>query len=271
MIAGRAEPHTSEIDSLTIFFKKDGDHYLPQPHPVFRLQDPSVTKINGEIILCGIEVEVVTLSRFQQLIQGKKEDRKILFYKTVFYKGDSIENLTRFAEGPKGMKDIRLVKLTDGTIGVYARPQGDNKGGRGQIGFTIIKDLSELSEELIQAAPLLSTRFPAKEWGGVNEAIPLPNGRVLALGHRAYYDNHEVRHYYPWAFVHDPKTGEVIDLGILAERSDFPEGLSKRTDLADVLFSAGMKLLPNGHILLKVGMGDAEAGEMERDNPLVRP
>ncbi len=273
-IAGRAEPERSKHDPRVIFFKKAGEHWEPQPDLVFKMEDPSITKIGDEFVLCGTEIEIGVMTRLQKLFSGEKSGKKVATWRTVFYKGKSLKDLERFAEGPDGMKDVRLVRLEDGRIGVYTRPQGWlKKGDAGQIGFTIIDNLSDLSAKVIEDAPLLSTRFPEGEWGGVNVAILLPDGRVLALGHRAYYEykrigkEKEIRHYYPWAFIHDPKTGEIIDLGILAERKDFPKGPAKREDLIDILFTAGIKFLPDNLISLIVGMSDLEIGAMVREIP----
>lgn len=263
-LAGRAEPRSSKFDPRTIFFKKVGEHWEPQPEPVFKLEDPSITKIGDEFVLCGVKLKLGT----NALMELFGIDKKVLqSYKTSFYKGKTLDDLVMFAEGPAGMKDVRLVELPDGKIGVYTRPQGLKKGGPGQIGFTIIDKIGDLNARVIQDAPLLSTQFPEGEWGGVNEAISLSDGRVFVLGHRAYRDSYSQRHYYPWAFIHNPKTGEIEDLGILAERSDFPEGPAKRPDLTDILFSAGIKFLPNDRLRLLVGMSDCEVGEMERDRP----
>lgn len=270
-MAGRAEPRKSKFDPRTIFFKKVGEHWEPQPEPVFKLEDPSITKIGDEFVLCGVEIKLGIMSRFRRLIAGDKVGIMVTSWKTAFYKGKNLDNLVRFTEGPDGMKDVRLVQLPDGKIGVYTRPQGLKKGLWGQIGFTIIDKLSDLNAQVNNDAPLLSTRFPVGEWGGVNEATPLPDGRIFVLGHRAYYEmqknNKKIRHYYPWAFIHDPKTGEIIDLGILAERKDCPTGPAKRDDLIDILFSAGVKFLGQNRLSLLVGMSDLEIGEVERDIP----
>lgn len=258
-IAGRTEPRSSEFDSRVIFFKKVADCWEPLPDPVLTLQDPSITKIGDELVLCGVKLELGLIS--PETLQS---------FKTVFYKGKSLEDLKEFASGPDEMKDVRLVELSDHRIGVFTRPQQILDAKRGQIGFVIINSLAELDWRVINDAPLLDTRFPDGEWGGANEASLLPDEKVFVLGHRAYYENYPIRHYYPWAFIHDPLTGKIEDLGILAERADFPDGPAKREDLTDVLFSAGIKRLGNNRMLLRVGMSDCEVGEMERDTiPLI--
>lgn len=67
---------------------------------------------------------------------------KIVSWVTQFYRGYRIDSMHHFSSGPAMMKDIRLIELLDGRIGVLTRPQGE-VGGRGQIGFTIIDSLEE--------------------------------------------------------------------------------------------------------------------------------
>ena len=93
------------------------------------------------------------------------------------------------------MKDLRLVELQDGSIGVFTRPQGE-KGGRGKIGFTRVASLEELSIDQINKAPLLEGQFVDEEWGGCNEIHLLPNGILGVLGHIACFDEQGDRHYY---------------------------------------------------------------------------
>ena len=47
-----------------------------------------------------------------------------LRWRQAFYRGTDLMNLTRFTEGPWGMKDIRITQLKDGRIYVATRPQG---------------------------------------------------------------------------------------------------------------------------------------------------
>ena len=192
-MAGRAEPRNSEFDSRIIFFKKKDDHWEPQSEPIFELQDPSITKIGDEFVLCGVKLNLGDVPYLLKLFGIKK---KVLHsYKTVFYKGKTLEGLKEFAEGPFDMKDVRLVELEDHRIGVYTRPLRLPDARRGQIGFTIINSLAELDWRAINYAPLLTTRFPEGEWVGANEATLFPSGKVFVLGHLSHYDKYQTRHY----------------------------------------------------------------------------
>ena len=182
------------------------------------------------------------------------------------------------------MKDIRFeeLKILRKGVAVYTRPHTVKGGLEGQIGFTTIDSLDDLSTKVIEDAPLINARFPEGEWGGVNQAQELSDGRIFGLGHRAYRDKvvqvpgkkdkKGARHYVPWAFIHNPVTGEFIDLGILAESSDFPPGVAKAWDLRDVLFSAGFILdQKNNSLTLFVGTRDTGVGKIVIENFKIPP
>jgi len=269
-IAGRVESSGKQFEhsTLTVFFRREADRYIPLAKPVFPIQDPNITWIGEDLVLSGVSVF--------PLGPGQAD------YRQVFYKGKDLKHLEKFLEGPLKMKGIRLVRQADGKLGVYTRPQG-KKGGLGQIGYTEVDSLDKLTEKAIDDAGLLSTRFPNGEWGGVNQVIGLPDGRHLCIGHRAFWGGDErpsvwrvfnrkrERHYFPWAFIHDPKTGEVADLGILGERANFPPCPAKDYDLADVLYTAGIVDSDKpGKVKLIVGISDTQAGVMEINDPRLK-
>lgn len=246
VIAGRVEGRDTEFSDV-IFFVEENNVWKPRPNTkTYALQDPFVSIINGELVFGGVEVFPLP------------DKEGYLGWRTVFYRGTEINNLERFAVGPDGMKDIRLLQLPEGKVGIFTRPQGE-KGGRGKIGYTEIEHLDMLTIEAIDNAPLIEEHFLAEEWGGVNEAHLLSNGTIGALGHIACFDKEENRHYYPIVFTYDPVTNRITAMEIIATRSDFLEGPAKRPDLYDVLFSGGLKRTDNGKAELYVGVSDAEA------------
>ncbi|WP_281974592.1 DUF1861 family protein [Halobacillus litoralis] len=254
VIAGRVEPRDSEYSEVK-FFKKDGGHWSPwEGAPTFELQDPFVTTIHGRLVFGGVEVS------------PHKDKEGALTWKTVFYQGDSINDLQWFAEGPQGMKDIRLLELADRRIGVCTRPQGD-KGGRGKIGYTEIDSLDQLTAEVIEEAPLLQEHFIGEEWGGANELYLLKNDQIGMLGHIARFDETGNRHYYPMTCVLDRESMRLEDMKIIAVRDDFPDGEAKRNDLVDVLFSGGLVQIGDEEAELYVGVSDAEAHRIRIPNP----
>ncbi|ARI76288.1 DUF1861 family protein [Halobacillus mangrovi] len=254
VIAGRVEPRDSEF-SKVMFFTKEGERWTPRAGaPIFELQDPFVTFIHDQLVFGGVE------------ISPHPNQPGALTWKTVFYKGENIDDLEPFAEGPQGMKDIRLVELADHKVGVFTRPQGD-KGGRGKIGYIEIVSLEELTPATIEKAPLLQGHFIDEEWGGANELYLLDNGQVGMLGHIARFDKEDNRHYYPITALLNREEMSLENMKIIATRDDFPEGEAKRKDLVDVLFSGGLRQLENGEAELYVGVSDAEAHKIRIPDP----
>ncbi|WP_201008286.1 MTP-1 family protein [Paenibacillus glycanilyticus] len=246
VIPGRVESRDSEHSDVVFFAEQHGKWLPVEGAPVLALQDPFHCRIGGELVLGGVE------------IYPHPEREDALMWRTVFYRGSGIRDLKPFFKGPDGMKDIRLVELQGGSIGVFTRPQGE-KGGRGKIGFAQVASLDALTTKIIDDAPLLEGQFAEGEWGGANEAHLLNDGRVGVLGHTACFDEAGDRHYYPMAFVYDPKDASFTDMKIIAERSRFLPGPSKRPDLQDVVFSGGLVRREDGSALLYAGISDADA------------
>ena len=246
VIAGRVEARDSE-DSKIMFFKEvENEWRVIEETPVFDLQDPFVTQINGELVLGGVEI-----------YETGNADAPIC-YRTVFLKGDTLNNLERFAVGPDRMKDIRLLQLPNNKILVFTRPQGEI-GGRGTIGYLIIDNLEELTIENIESAKLLDDMFYEDEWGGANELHLLEDGTVGVLSHIAKFDDEGNRHYYSSVFTFNYETSEYSDMKLIAVRDEFEEGAFKRPDLIDVIFSGGLLRKDNGQAELYCGVSDAEA------------
>lgn len=257
VIAGRVESRDSEHSDVYFFVNQDGVWMPKEGSTVLQLQDPFVTNISGEVILGGVE------------IFPHPTNEGALGWRTVFYKGSSIGDLTMFFTGPDGMKDVRLAELSDGSIAVLTRPQGE-KGGRGKIGFVRISSLDELTIEVIEDAPLLERQFAEGEWGGANELHILKNGRVGVLGHIARFDEEGNRHYYPMVFSLNPETGEHTDIQLIAIRDDFLAGAFKRPDLIDVVFSGGLERKKDGTAVFYAGISDAEAHRITIQDPFLQ-
>jgi hypothetical protein len=257
VIAGRVESRDSEHSNVYFFVERNGEWVPRENAPVFELQDPFFTRIAGELVLGGVQIFP------HPTLEGA------LGWRTVFYKGTSISNLREFAKGPDGMKDLRLVELKDGSIGVLTRPQGE-KGGRGKIGWTRISSLAELTIDVINEAPLLDGQFIEEQWGGANEPHLLTNGLLGVLGHIASFDKEGNRHYYPMVFALDPETGEVSDIELIVTRSQFLPGPSKRPDLIDVVFSGGLVRSSDGTACVYAGISDAQAQKITIVDPFLQ-
>lgn len=253
IVAGRVEARDTEA-AESMFFVEAGGRWVPRPGaPVLsRLQDPCVAVIGGELVVGGVEYPV-------DLGDGRAG------WRMVFHRGRALEALEPFLVGPDHMKDIRLVELADGRVGVFSRPQGE-RGGRGTIGFTTVASLGELTAQAIEQAPLLRHQFREEEWGGANQAHLLEDGALGVLGHIARMDE-AGKHYYPMAFTLSPDTGRWTPPRIIATRSCFPAGPPKRHDLVDVVFSGGLVRHDDGTATLYAGLSDAEAARVLLPDP----
>ncbi|ANS75673.1 hypothetical protein AWM70_14600 [Paenibacillus yonginensis] len=257
VLPGRVEPRDSEYSQVMFFVERSGKWQPREGAPVFDLQDPFHTRIGGELIIGGVQ------------IYPHPDQAGMLMWRTVFYSGNSVSELKEFFKGPDGMKDLRLVELADGSIGIFTRPQGE-KGGRGKIGFARVRSLKDLTLEVINDAPLLEGQFSDEEWGGANEAHLLKDGRVGVLGHTACYDKAGDRHYYPMAFVLNPSDGSFTDMELIAIRDRFLPGPAKRPDLRDVVFSGGLVRNADGTAVLYAGISDADAQRIVIDDPFAK-
>ena len=257
IIAGRVELRETELSAIHFFAESDGVWQKLEDAPVFHgLQDPCVTLIGDEWVLGGVRFPVETVSRTEG-------------WRMEFYRGRTLEDLKWFLTGPDDMKDIRLAPLDDDRVAVLTRPQGD-KGGLGQIGFFIVSGLDEITVEAIADAPLFHGQCLEEEWVGANEAHLLENGMLGVLGHIACFDEAGDRHYFPMVFAIDLSTGEATQPEVIACRSDFPDGPSKRPDLMDVIFSGGLERHSDGTASLYAGISDTEAGWIRMQDPFRR-
>lgn len=258
LLIGRVEKRDTEFSEIVIFEKCGWNRWTPCfTRPEFQgLQDPCITWAGDELIVGGVRYPVP----IEPGTYGCMMD---------FYRGTSIESLRHFLSGPLGMKDIRFKQLPDGQVAIFSRPQGAI-GGRGEIGFTISPNWDAITAEMITGAPLFQRQLPKEEWCGVNEVHLLTNGHLGILGHMACFDPQHNRHYYPMTFAVDPQMRKPSLIRILAQRSFFPTGDSKRPDLADVVFSGGIVRHDDATVSLFAGTSDAAAAVAKLPDPFLR-
>ncbi len=260
-MTGRVEARDGHA-SRTMFFERQEDGYhFRADMPVYELEDPFITFVDGELVLGGVSVVWEGITP--------------VAYKTVFYRGKSLLSLTPFAEGPRNMKDIRLVQLADGRIGVFTRPRDFTKlaewGSLARIGFTVIGSLAGLCPEAITTAPLLRGQFTGIEWGGINQAILLEDGNIGVVGHRSWgrytsVDDCDL-HYYGTAFMLDPETSAVTPSRVIISRDCFPEAPAKNAGLVDVVFTSGIVRHGDGTATVYTGLSDAAVGSAVIPDP----
>ena len=253
-ILGRVEPLESEISKVLVFEQVTNKEYKKVDGIALELlQDPCVCEIDGELFVGGTHIDV--------------EAGAIVGWNTTFYRGAGVESLQHFADAPAKMKDVRFTKYGDKIL-VCTRPQG-GEAGAGKIGLILLNELAEITPENLLKAKLFDNLFADGEWGGANELFVLENGWVGVLGHIARMSEGDVRHYYAMTFAFNPQTMEHTPVKIIAERADFKAGISKRTDLIDVLFSGGIVCGADGKATLYTGTSDAEGHYIVIDNPFL--
>lgn len=272
-IWARVEERADEKNSAVILFGKgENGAWTPvEGAPVFKnLQDPFYCGIiDGDHIFGGVQIYDVP---------GTSD----LGYRTLFYryKNSYTElidpqggTVAPFAVGPKHMKDIRLIQIEPGRIGVFTRPQGGGQfGGRGKIGYIEIETLDELEEALAQfdqqkdpktliKGLFIDGSMGEEEWGGANQLFLLPGGKIGVLGHIAGYGDSK-KDYYPITFVFDPETKSVSHIQIIAIAAQFPPVEAKKGDLGSILFSGGLVRSGEDSCWLYVGIGDSKGGRI---------
>ena len=266
-IYGRVEHRNEWARSWSRLFEKTGkDEYTLVPdHMIYQLEDPFVSFILGELVLGGTHV--------------RKRSGKIDTYYGYFYRGKDINDLDYFTTGPDYMKDIRLVELKDGRIGVFSRPRSkeilEKYGSESLIGFAVINDLNELTDDVIFGAKPIDGIFDKGEWGGCNQPILLENGKIGVIGHQSYTqpgaDGVDLAVYVNTAFEFDPESFEVTHNRIIATRSCYPDGPAKLPQLVDCTFTSGIVVRDDGKVDLYGGMGDVNEGRIVIDYPFSAP
>ena len=256
-VTGRVEMTEATADSQVMLFEQiNGAWCLANEQPKFKMEDGFVARIGEELILGGVEV-------YPEPTEENPEHKS---YRTIFYRGKDTTSLEQFAVGPDKMKDIRLISLPNGKIGVFTRPQGEI-GGKGKIGYMEIDILDDLKKkEILNNAEIIKNQFPEGEWGGVNELHLLSDGRIGVIGHIAYQDE-KGKHYYAMAFIYNSETGDSSPIEIIATRKNFPNGKAKSLEHDDIIFPGGLIRNGDSTATLYAGLGDAETGKITIVDP----
>ena len=260
---GRIERREEYARSWVRLFEKTGkDEWMVVNNSmIYPLEDPYVSLIHNQLVMGGTHV---------RMSRGKIDT----LY-AYFYRGADIYNLYYFTTGPDFMKDIRIVELADGKIGVFSRPRGEKiaekYGSQAMIGFTIIDSLDELTAEVIANAPYLEGLFEDGQWGACNQAYLLESGRIGVIGHFGYSDDRDKKNpqivYFPISFVVDPSSAKVSGLKVIASRKCFPEAPVKLPNMLDLVFTSGIVIRPDGKTELYAGLGDCMEGRLVIDYP----
>ncbi len=262
-IYGRVEKREEWATSWVYLFRQTGkDTYtVVKDSMVYALEDPYVQFFGDEIVMgCTMVL---------------KEVGNLRNFLGAFYRGKDLNEMRYYTTGPDFMKDIRLVPLQDGRIGVFSRPRSEEirqKYGSGAVvGFAVINDLSELTAVVIENAPAIGNLFGEGEWGGCNQCYLLRDGRIGVIGHKSCEhlddDGVNVAVYANVAFVFDPNTHTATPPKIIATRSCYPDAEPKVVGLRDCAFTSGIVKREDGKVDLYSGVGDTFEGRVTIDNP----
>lgn len=262
-IYGRVERREEWARSWVRLFERTGqDEWSLVPGSmIYQLEDPYVSIIGDTLVMGGTHV------RYKQ---GSVDT-----YFGYFYRGTDVNDLYYFTTGPEYMKDIRLVEMDGGRIGVFSRPRSEDVrrqyGSESIIGFAVIDSLDELTAEAVEQAPCIPGLFGKDEWGGCNQAYYLDSGKIGVIGHKSYKtvgeDGQPSAVYMNFSFVLDTSKHEALDQKIIGTRACYPEGPAKRPDLTDCAFTSGIVMREDGKCDLYSGIGDTEAGRIVIDYP----
>jgi len=251
-IAGRVEARHAQADSEIVFFREGKDRWSPiYGAPTFYMEDCRVVRIGSEIIVEGVEAYPRPSAKYPENIE----------FQTVFYRGLDLSSLKKFAVGPELMKDIIITPLSNGHIGVFTRHLGA-ENGRGKIGFIELLNLKEINPKNLLKARIIQNQFIPDEWGGANDAHAFKNW-VYVLGHIAYEDNQNAKHYYAMTFLYYINSHKASEIKIIATRKNFLSGEAKTPEHEDIVFPSGLTWHRNNTATLYVGLSDAESHSAE--------
>lgn len=261
-IFGRVEKRENFADSTAWLFEEVGkDEYVPVANSlIYPLEDPFIAFIHGEMIMGGTHV--------------RKSSGIIDNFYGYFYRGSDPSLMSHFTCGPADMKDIRLVEMADGKIGVFSRPRSEmiekEFGSGAVIGFTTIDDINELNAQVVNHAKVIDNLFDRGEWGGCNQCYLLKDGRIGVIGHRSYEElvnGINMLVYMNISFIFDPKTHKASDMKIIGDKKCYPATECMRPDLADCAFTSGIVMRADGKADLYSGLGDVTEGRITIDAP----
>lgn len=253
-IFGRVEKNSEWANSFVRLFVETGkDEFTVVPgQMIFQLEDPYVSKIEGEMIFGGTHV--------------RKIGGKVFNYYCDFFRGTPTE-LNYFTTGPDNMKDIRVIQLANRRIGVFSRPK---TAAHSSIGFTIIDNILDLTARVVDEAQPLNV-IDTGAWGGVNQPYLLTSDKIGCISHYSYMDKDEngnaINVYTNYSFVLDPVTRDIYDAKIIGTKGCYPPCPPKTPKLVDCAFCCGIVMREDGRCDLYSGLGDAHMGRIVIDYP----
>lgn len=251
----RIEKHNVWAQSVVKLFKETSKDIFDevQNSMIYQNEDPYVQFVGGELVMGGTRVT--------------KKAGEVDYFDASFYRGKNVSDLTYFTQGPKDMKDIRLVEMPDG-VGIFTRPNG-------KIGFTKVKSLDEVTSDAIENAPLIDI-IDENGYGGCNQCYYLSSSMIGVIAHQVYPkirdDGRTENVYVNTAFVFSPELRKTVDFKIIGTRRCYPKSDFMRVKpdgvpLDDTVFTSGFLMRDDGKVDLYSGVSDALQGRITIDYP----
>ena len=253
---------------------------LPDAGVVFEgMEDPFVCTVGTDLVVGGVVIDFSTAEAVAEPIPIAHPSRFDYSLATTtvtvqLRRGPTLADLEPFAT-ITGMREVRLVELSDSSVFVATRPHG-GPAGLGTIGFTRIATLDDLTQEAVAAAPLMPWVIATDVKTGPNDLhlVRRSAGRdeVGVLAHAAFRDARCDLHYLAMTFrvtnPHDVPGGgaQVSPPRVIACRHDWPPTAVKRTTLEDVIFPTSVHRR-SGEMILQAGVSDAAIGELVVADP----
>ncbi|KPA73112.1 hypothetical protein ABB37_07670 [Leptomonas pyrrhocoris] len=252
-IYGRVEKREIWAASHVRLFEETGkDEFTAVPEFSIELEDPYIQNIKNEMIFGGTHV--------------RKDGEAVLSYFGYFYRGTPTE-LNYFTTGPDFMKDIRVLQLHDGRLGIFSRVRTKVEV---YVGFATVDSIDHLTTAAIAGAKPIDFIRPGM-WGGVNQPYLLTSGKVGCIGHIAYNDKKPngdpLSVYVNCAFVFDPVTRAMENEKVIGTKSCYPSCPAKKPNLEDCVFASGIVMREDGKCDLYSGLGDTGEGRITIDYP----
>jgi hypothetical protein len=223
LVAGRVEESSDEFSSQVSFFSLHGNKLDPivNAPKLENLQDPFATTVqlsNGktELIFGGVEVEPVDPTQSN--------------YRTVLFKGSTLNGLELFARGPEKGKGLRIVQNPfNGELWMFVRFQADGVGGLGRIGCARLNSWDEINEQTWASASVIPGLYKQGQWGGANHAEFITPQDMLVLAHKARFeppsDILDDRRYDSELIVYRPDSNLVLARQTIVTAEMLPSGL----------------------------------------------
>jgi len=251
VMAVRFEPLREKMTSVTLFCERstvgNESHWRPIPMKEARVlggEDPFITSIHGEIVVavkCALPVS-----------KGFKDSVPCC---TVLFRGKTLRSLRMCAVWDE-VNCVRPIELRSGDIGVYTRTRNATSG-HSVIEWRVVPRIQDISPEGFERVRLLILDvFAPGEWGSVNEPNLRSDDTVASIGHVGAQKTRNSVKYAVTNFDFNPKTEKWSEMRIIATRSSFSDGRSKRPGLREVAYTAGTRSTDE-RVVLYAGTGDA--------------